>query len=219
MASVRVVIYGFNDMAEFVFSSFIRDLTGVREVEAVYTMDELAALDSSRLVDYLAFTATALGFNLDNQLKRMKLQFPEACLVCISPHRISDFIGMRLFRSGVDILLANIDSHIEFQRAKAAIQGKNRYFPPSVRNIITERTHVYDNGYRFLSHKEHAMLVLTMKGMTLKEIARELNVAETTACTARRHAFRKMGVRSLVDLVRVGYQYNLHHTEKSDYAL
>jgi DNA-binding NarL/FixJ family response regulator len=63
------------------------------------------------------------------------------------------------------------------------------------------------------------MLVLTLKGLTLKEIASELAVAETTACTTRRNAFRKMGVRSLIELVKVGYHYNLNHVEESEHAL
>jgi DNA-binding NarL/FixJ family response regulator len=219
MKSLRVLLFGFCNMAEYIFAPLVREIVGVREVETVYTMNDLIHTDNSRLVDILVFNAMAIGFNMDNQLQRMKLQFPEAFIICFSPHRLSDFICMKIVKNGIDVLLANIDCRTEYQRATAAIQVRRRYYPPVLRRMIEERTCPADRGYRFLSRKEHAMLVLTLKGLTLKEIANELSVAETTACTTRKNAFRKMGVRSLVELVKVGYQYNLNHVEESEHAM
>jgi DNA-binding NarL/FixJ family response regulator len=206
-------------MAEFMIVPLVREVCGVREVEVAHTMEELLSIDTEQLVNVLVFSVMAIGFNMDNQLNRIKLQFPEAFMVCISPHPLSDYISMRLIKNGVDVILANISCKVEFQRATAAIQFRRRYYPPDLRRLLDERVNVDGKGYRFLSRKEHAMLVMTLKGYTLKEIASKLAVAETTACTTRKNAFRKMGVRSLVELVKIGFQYNLHHYEEKDYAV
>ncbi len=219
MNSLRVLLFGFCNMAEYIVSPLVREIVGVREVETVYSMKELSDVDSDRLVDVLVFNAMAIGFNMDNQLQRMKLQFPEAFFVCISPYPLSEYISMKFMKSGIDVLLSNIECKTEYQRAVAAIQYRRRYYPPGLRRIIEERTCISDRGFRFLTRKEHAMLVLTLKGLTLKEIAHELSVAETTACTTRKHVFRKIGVQSLIELVRVGYHYNLNHVEEPEYAL
>ncbi len=219
MVSKRVILFGCSNMAEFMIVPLVKEVCGVREVEVLHTMDELLTADTTQLVNVLVFSIMAIGFNMDNQLNRMKLQFPEAFVVCISPHKLSDYISMRLIKNGVDVILANIDCRTEFQRATAAIQFGRRYYPPDLRRLLDERVHVDGKGYRFLSRKEHAMLVMTLKGYTLKEIARKLAVAETTACTTRKNAFRKMGVQSLVELVKIGFQYNLHHYEEKDYAV
>lgn len=45
------------------------------------TYDPLAGFVSNLLVNVLVFSIMVIGFNMDNQLNRMKLQFPEAFVV------------------------------------------------------------------------------------------------------------------------------------------
>ena len=212
MDKTRILLFGFCNMLEFTFSAMVRELTGVRELEIVRSLEELERLNCETLVDTIAVNVAQIGFNMDNQLHRIKTHFPEAYIMCISPFRISRFIGLRLIRNGVDALVANIDIHVEFQRAKAAVQGKRKYYPVEIRKMLDEDICPISRGYRLLSLKEHDSMVLTLKGLTLKEIASEMGIAQTTACTTRKNAFRKMGVRSLVEFVKVGYEFNLHAT-------
>lgn len=213
MDKIRVLLFGFCNMLEFTFSAMVKELTGVRELEVVHSLEELEGLDSGILVDTIAVNVAKIGFNMENQLERIKIHFPEAYIMCVSPFRISRFIGLRLIKNGVDALIANIDVPVEFQRAKAAVQGKRKYYPVEIRRMLDEDICPMSRGYRLLSLKEHDAMVLTLRGLTLKEIAAELGIAETTACTTRKNAFRKMGVRSLVEFVKIGYEFNLHATE------
>jgi DNA-binding NarL/FixJ family response regulator len=86
--------------------------------------------------------------------------------------------------------------------------------PEYIKQRMHEPEPVKCKGYAFLTDKEHALLVQTKDGLALKEIAANMHIAETTACTVRKNAFRKMGVRSLVDMVKIGVQYNLHSREE-----
>lgn len=217
MSSVRVILFGFQKMAEFVFSPMVREMTGVKNVEIVHCLRELEKVDNSSLIDILVINAMAIGFNMGNQLQRIKTLFPEAYLMCISPHRISAHICGKFVKNGIDALIANIITLTEYKRAIAAIRMRRRYYPPELRLAFEENDPSMYRGYRFLSCKEYETLAMTLKGLTLKEIADRLAVAETTACTMRKKAFKKMGVRSLVDLVKIGVQFNIHYAgEKED---
>lgn len=215
MTTTRVLLFGFCKMAEYVYSPMVREMTGVRDVEIVYSMNDLGKVDSSKLVDVIAINAMAIGFNMNNQLQQIKLYFPEAFIICISPHRLSMFYCWKLIKNGIDALIANIDCGTEYKRAAAAIQVRRRYYPPELRQHFEDNSFAGDRGYRFLSTKEHDTLVLTLQGLTLKEIADSFSVAETTVCTTRKNALRKMGVRSLVELVEIGVQFNLNQTEEN----
>ncbi len=215
MSTTRVLLFGFCKMAEYIFSPMVREMIGVKEVEVVYSMKDLEHVDSGKLVDVIVVNAMTIGFNMNRQLQRIKLLFPEAFIICISPHRISAFYCWKLIKNGIDALLANIDCCTEYKRAVAAIQVRRRYYPPELRQSFDDKEFTDSRGYRFLSIKEHDVLVLTLKGLTLKEIADRLLIAETTACTMRKNALRKMGVDSLVELVKIGVQLNLHQTEEN----
>ena len=219
MDKIRILLFGFCNMLEFTFSAMVRELTGVKELEIVHTLEELDSLDRETLVDMIAVNLAQIGFNMDNQLQRIALHFPEAYILCISPFRISRFIALRLIQNGVDALIANIDSQVEFKRAKAAVQGKRKYYPPEIRRMLDEDICMMSRGYSLLSVKEHDAMVLTLKGLTLKEIAAEMKIAKTTACTTRKNAFRKMGVTNLVEFVKMGYEFNLHATEGNKSAV
>ena len=219
MSNVRVLLFGFRKMAEYVFSPMVKEMTGVREIEIAYSMHELEQVDSRTLVDIIAINAMSIGFNMSNQLQKIKMYFPEAFIICISPHRLSVFICWKFIKNGIDALIANIENGTEYKRAIAAIQIRRRYYPPALRQSFEDNEFNGDRGYRFLSYKEHDSLVMTLNGLTLKEIAENLDVAETTACTTRKNAFKKLGVRSLVDLVKVGIQFNMHNREEQENAV
>lgn len=208
------MLFGFKNMSEYIFTPMVRDITGVSDIEVVYTMHDLEQVDTGILVDIIALNAMAIGFNMNKQLQTIKLKFPESYIVMISPHQLSTFFSLKLVKNGVDALVMNIQGSTEYKRMKAAIQTRRRYYPPDLRDMIDSTTINCNQGYRFLSKNEYSLLVLTLKGMTLKEISNELDIAETTACTTRKNSFRKMGVKCLVDLVKIGIQFNLHQQEK-----
>ena len=210
----RVIFFGFSGMAEFIFAPLVKELTGIRMLETVYTFDELHDIDTATDIDMIVINAMIIGFNMHKQLQTIKLRFPEAYLLCISPHGIASFLGVKMIKYGIDALFTHIYSESEFKRGAAAIQTRRRFVPEYIKQRMHEPEPVKCKGYAFLTDKEHALLVQTMDGLALKEIAANMHIAETTACTVRKNAFRKMGVRSLVDMVKIGVQYNLHSREE-----
>ncbi|VTU23140.1 Transcriptional regulatory protein FixJ [Variovorax sp. PBL-H6] len=70
---------------------------------------------------------------------------------------------------------------------------------------IHERTELADIRERMasLSAREHEVMMLVLKGLLNKQAAAELGIAEDTVKAHRHNLMKKMGVRSLPELVRM----------------
>lgn len=214
MSTTRVIMFGFQNMNEYIFTPMVKEITETSSIEVVHTIDEFDQLGSEVLVDIIVISIMAVGFNVNLQLQHIKIRFPEAFIICISPHPMSNFFSLKLVKNGIDALVMNITCDTEYQRMRAAIRNRRKYYPAALRDYMDAGNIYCNQGYRFLSKNEYNALVYTLKGLTLKEIAKELDIAETTACTTRQNSFRKMGVTNLVDLVKIGFQFNLHQEDK-----
>jgi FixJ family two-component response regulator len=68
--------------------------------------------------------------------------------------------------------------------------------------------------FETLTPREREVLTLVTAGLMNKQIAGELHVSEITVKIHRGHVMKKMGARSLADLVRMAEALGIHH-EKS----
>ena len=69
--------------------------------------------------------------------------------------------------------------------------------------------------FESLTPREREIMALVTMGLMNKQVAGELGLTEITVKIHRGHIMRKMGVRSLADLVRAGEALELHQPVKS----
>jgi FixJ family two-component response regulator len=69
--------------------------------------------------------------------------------------------------------------------------------------------------FQSLTPREREVMVLVTSGLMNKQIAAELGVSEITVKIHRGHVMRKMGVRSLADLVRMTETLEIRRNKKS----
>ena len=69
--------------------------------------------------------------------------------------------------------------------------------------------------FESLTAREREIMALVTSGLMNKQVAGELGLSEITVKIHRGHIMRKMGVRSLADLVRAAEALELHQAEKS----
>jgi FixJ family two-component response regulator len=67
--------------------------------------------------------------------------------------------------------------------------------------------------FETLTSREREVLTLVASGLMNKQIAAELGLAEITVKIHRGHIMKKMGARSLADLVRMAETLGIHHTK------
>jgi FixJ family two-component response regulator len=87
------------------------------------------------------------------------------------------------------------------------------------RDRVRRRQQSNDAGlrkcYEALSAREREVMGLVVSGMLNKQIAFELGISEITVKIHRGHVMRKMGVRSLADLVRMTETLEIRRNKKS----
>jgi FixJ family two-component response regulator len=69
--------------------------------------------------------------------------------------------------------------------------------------------------YASLTPREREIMTLVTTGMMNKQIAAEVSLSEITVKIHRGHVMKKMGARSLADLVRMAEALELHKAKKS----
>jgi FixJ family two-component response regulator len=67
--------------------------------------------------------------------------------------------------------------------------------------------------FETLTPKEREILTLVAAGLMNKQIAAEIGIAEITVKIHRGHIMKKMGTRSLADLVRIAEMLGIRHTQ------
>jgi FixJ family two-component response regulator len=147
-----------------------------------------------------------------------------ACLVLdIRMPRMSGLdLQLVLKEMGIDIPIIFITGHGDIPMAVRAIKSGALEFLPkpfrddelleaidkalSLDRLARENKAELDNlrkRYEGLTHREREVLPLAARGLLNKQIAGQLGVAEVTIKVHRHNVTKKMGVRTLADLVRL----------------
>jgi DNA-binding NarL/FixJ family response regulator len=126
------------------------------------------------------------GFEL---ITRLRAEFPKARIVVLSNYKGSEDIH-RALRSGAVSYLTKDASGEELITAILSADSGRRYLPPQARDLLAERVLVFE-----LTTRESEVLACIARGMSNREIAAELGIAEKTARLHVSSVLNKIGVR------------------------
>lgn len=219
MTDQRVILFGFTKMDELTLKPLIREITESKQIEVVGNFQELEAMDRSTLIDIFVISAAYIGFEVRKSMHRIKINCPEALLICVSIDELSAYICWKFVKNGVDVMYTNIHSDVEYLRAKAAIQKHRPYYPEGLRKAIENNELNELRGFDIISEKEREALALTVKGYPIKYIAARMRIREATVSKMRTNAYTKTGLRSLPELIRLAMRFNLQCKEEDESAV
>ena len=146
------------------------------------------------------------GLDLQTELARVNIHIP---IVFITGH--GDIpMTVRAMKSGaVDFLTKPFRDQDLLDAVVAAI-GRDRE-----RREVEKTVASLQSLFEALTSRERDVLALVASGLMNKQIAAELGLAEITVKIHRGHVMKKMGARSLADLIRMAETLGIRWTKPS----
>lgn len=136
----------------------------------------------------------ASGLDLQSELAKADIQTP---IIFITGHADIPMTVRAMKGGAIDFLTKPVRDQDILDAVQAAIERdrKRRDFNKTVLNVRSR--------FESLSSRERDVLALVTSGLMNKQVAAQLGLAEITVKIYRGHIMRKMGAKSLADLVRM----------------
>lgn len=114
---------------------------------------------------------------------------------------------INLLKGGVDGIVYKLDGYEEIRKTIKSTLSSGNYFPDKILRVIQSNAKEWDTiPSVLLNAQELDILKALARGSITKEIANELNMAETTAETYRVRLIKKVGVPNTAALLAYAYR-------------
>ncbi len=134
---------------------------------------------------------------------RIKAEAPEIKIIILTMHKSEEYIR-GAFQTGVSAYLLKENALEDLITAIEAAMAGKVYISQQIAPVIVSgylKSVQYDNTKDVISHREREILQLLAEGYYNKDIADLLNLSVKTVETHRANIMKKLGLRSITDLV------------------
>ncbi|MGH1540818.1 MAG: response regulator [Arenicella sp.] len=132
-------------------------------------------------------------------------KFPDIKLLVLSMHDDREYV-MNVLRSGVKGYVLKNASAEEMFAAIQAVYNGGIYYSPSIAEIIMNPENEHNDT---LTSREQTVMSMLAKGLSNKEMARELDISVRTVETHRRNIKQKLNISTTSGLIRYAIDYGL----------
>lgn len=138
-------------------------------------------------------------------VRRLAEELPRTRVLVLTMHEEDEYV-VQMVRAGASGYLVKHAATEELLNAIRAIAAGGVYFGPYATKILAERLQtpqdLPQDPYGSLSDREREVLHLVVDGLTIKEIAKRLDITMKAAENHRSRVLSKLGVRNSAELVR-----------------
>ncbi|HMG33348.1 MAG TPA: response regulator transcription factor [Blastocatellia bacterium] len=140
-------------------------------------------------------------------ISAIRAEYPEARVIVLTTYDGDEDI-YRAFQAGARAYLLKDMHHDELLSAVRAVHQGQRFIPPAVANRLADRMPRSE-----LTSRELEVLRLIVKGMSNKEIAQALSIAEGTVKIHVNNVLGKLGVNDRTKAATTALQRGIVHLE------
>lgn len=163
------------------------------------------AINKTMSTDYdlvlLDITMPGLGgFSVLEEIKSIKPRLP---VLILSMHTEEEH-GRRALRGGASGYLAKESATTELISAVKTVIDGGKYVSPNLAAILAEDLASRSNElpHNSLSNREYDVMLSIAGGKSIKEIAREISISESTVRTYRSRILEKLRVKNDIEITR-----------------
>ena len=169
----------------------------------------LAALETAA-TDLVLLDVSMPGGPFLDTLRALRERHPTIKVLVLSVHP-EDQWAVRALRAGASGYLTKDHSPDQLLEAIRRVYRGGKYVSPTLAEQLASQL---DNGgqrapHELLSDREFEVMRRLGSGLTVSQIAQELNISAKTVSTYRARILEKMGVETNADLVRYAARYGL----------
>jgi DNA-binding NarL/FixJ family response regulator len=175
-------------------------------------VDDVASIDVKGLPIYsVVVNARFVGLSVEEFMKPLREKLPGDHIVVYTYGALALGLIKRFYRSGADVVFANVDTEEDYKCLRDAVRRRCGYKTEATRKAMAGRESETDLRYMALTSKLRRYVWLTIEGYSVKEIAEAMHVTAATVTMMRQKAFKKIGIRHASQLIREGtlYEYGL----------
>lgn len=138
-------------------------------------------------------------------LRASKAIRPQLKVVILTMHAGQEYVA-RAVKGGADAYLLKDSAVQDLVAAVDAVMSGQTYFSPAIQQqmagLLRNGGHV-PTGTQMLTDREREVLTWLARGLSSKEVAKELNISVRTVETHRANLMHKLGVKSVAVLIQV----------------
>jgi DNA-binding NarL/FixJ family response regulator len=169
--------------------------------------DGAAALDLVRSTDadVLVLDLKMPGTDGIDVLRAAKGIRPQLKVVILTMHAGQEYVA-RAVKGGADAYLLKDSAVQDLVAAVAAVMAGQTYFSPAIQQQLAgllRNGGQAHTGTQVLTDREREVLTWLARGLSSKEVAKELNISVRTVETHRANLMHKLGVKSVAVLIQV----------------
>ena len=143
---------------------------------------------------------------------RIAQEFPGVKVIILSMHDNCNYI-VNAMKAGARGYLLKNSSTPELINAIKQVHAGGRYLSPEVSSSLLDDLTPTDEPVQAISKREQEVLIWVTKGLTNKEIARQLDISVRTVEVHRLNLKRKLGIDTSAGLVRYALEQGLIQDE------
>lgn len=169
--------------------------------------DGAAALDlvGSTEADVLVLDLKMPGTDGIDVLRAAKAIRPGLKVVILTMHAGQEYVA-RAVKGGSDAYLLKDSAVQDLVAAVSAVMAGQTYFSPAIQQQLAgllRNGGQHPSGTQTLTDREREVLTWLARGLSSKEVAKELNISVRTVETHRANLMHKLGVKSVAVLIQV----------------
>ena len=142
------------------------------------------------------------GLDFQTELAKVKINIP---IIFITGHGDIPMSVKAMKAGAVEFLTKPFREQDLLDAVRAALDRDRR------RREDERRTHELRIRFDLLSHREQEVMSLVAAGLMNKQVAAEIGISEVTVKVHRHNIMKKLGARSLADLVRMADALAIPH--------
>lgn len=165
----------------------------------------LALVRQRSEADVLVLDLTMPGADGIEVLSAVKMIRPGLRVIILTMHAGKEYVA-RAVRGGADAYLLKDSAVQDLVAAVDAVMEGRTYFSPAIQQQMADllRGEVPPSApAMILTSREREVLVWLGRGLSSKDVARELGISVRTVESHRAHLMQKLGVKSMAVLIQV----------------